>query len=145
MPPHDPGRTSLRKRARVAYELGRVRVGLLTASGVYLLQVALADRALDARAALSAVAAAVLVWRGGHGASGVRFGLAASVAFAVVPRLIVARPPCFLPTCQWWCLGAIVIGAAIAAGVIALGSRRRTGADFVAAAVIILVTTIRPA
>ena len=71
----------------MAYELGRLRLALATGIGVWLVHAALADRESYLLAALCAAITTALVCRGGPWA---RFGLAAALAVAMVPRLGLA-------------------------------------------------------
>lgn len=133
----DPRRQTARlgRRARLAYEVGRLRLAIAQGATMSLVQSALAGGSFDGRVGLTGTAAAVLVWRGGDGAAAVPFGVAAAAAFAVLPGLLLGRPPCLLPPCELACLAAIATGSAAAASVIVMDAQRRQRPEFLLVAV----------
>ena len=87
----------VRRRARFAYELGRVRAGLLRGAGLALAAGAVAWFAVGGQAPawvpLTFVVAAICEWRGGLLASGARRGLVAGLVTLFLP-LALLRPCC---------------------------------------------------
>jgi len=117
------------KRARFTYESARLRSAIVRAwpvpvAACLAVRLGAAQPHVLALAVPLAVAAIVLVWRGGAAGRAVAPGLSAGIAPLILPGLAMDCATACSASCMTWCATSCVAGGFIAGGLVGFSTAR---------------------